>query len=283
MMLLSDWSRVKRLLIGALALLLLTGCGSITTDSGSDTSAEIGYDRSEAKVALSEGSAIAVDQQMIQTASITLRVDDVAQSADDISQYVASIGGRIDSKNEYRNPDSSEITSTDLMVKVPSEQLDAALERLKSFGDLEGFSTSASDVTLQVIDLDARIASLESSIASLKKLLDEATTVTDLLAAETALSQRQSELDSLKSQRTYLADQIELSSIWISIYPKKALDAVKPIGFVAGLEKGWEAIVDFASNLTTWTGLALPWFGLLLVLAIVLRIFGAIAKSRRKR
>lgn len=274
---------MKKLLVGALALLLLTGCGSITADGGSDATTEIGYDRSDAKVALSEGSAVAVDQQIIQTASLTLRVDDVAQSADEISDYVTSIGGRIDSKNEYRNPDSSEVTSTDLMVKVPSGQLDAALERLKSFGDLEGFSKSAGDVTLQVIDLDARIASLETSITSLKKLLDEATTVTDLLAAETALSQRQSELDSLKSQRTYLADQIELSAIWINIYPKKALDAVKPIGFIAGLEKGWEAIVDFAGNLTTWAGLALPWIGLFLALVIVLKILGALGRSRRNR
>lgn len=272
---------MKRSALLLSALVLLTGCGSITTTDSSTAAPDIAYDRADAKIGMVEGSAIS-DQQVIQSASLTLRVDEVATSADEISSYITSIGGRIDSKNEYRDPERSEITSSELMVRVPSAQLDAALEKLKSFGNVEGFSKSAYDVTLQVIDLDARISSLENSIGSLRKLLADATTVTDLLAAETALAERQAELDSLKSQRTYLADQVDLSAIWISIYPKKALDAIEPIGFLAGLEQGWDAVVDFAGNLTTWAGLALPWLGVVIAFLILLKILAAIGRSRKK-
>ena len=277
-------SQVKSFTIAVLALLLLTGCGSITSNSSdsSDSQLAADYDGANIKVGMAETSQAAIDQQLIQTASIALRVDDVAETATAITSYVNGIQGRIDSKNEYRNPDSSAITSADFMIKVPSDKLDEALDRLKTFGDLEGFSTSATDVTLQVVDLDARIAALQNSISSLKKLLDDASNVSDLLAAEAALTQRQSELDGLTSQRNYLADQIDLAAIWVSVYPKNSLAAIKPIGFIAGLEKGWEEIVKFASNLTTWSGLALPWIGLVVALLLIFKILGGLRKLRRK-
>ena len=274
-------SQVKSFTIAVLALLLLTGCGSITSNS-TDSQLAADYDGANTKVGMVETSQAAIDQQLIQTASIALRVDDVAETATAITSYVNGIQGRIDSKNEYRNPDSSAITSADFMIKVPSDKLDEALDRLKTFGDLEGFSTSATDVTLQVVDLDARIAALQNSISSLKKLLDDASNVSDLLAAEAALTQRQSELDGLTSQRNYLADQIDLAAIWVSVYPKNSLAAIKPIGFIAGLEKGWEEIVKFASNLTTWSGLALPWIGLVVALLLIFKILGGLRKLRRK-
>ena len=274
-------SQVKSFTIAVLALLLLTGCGSITSNS-SDSQLAADYDGANTKVGMVETSQAAIDQQLIQTASIALRVDDVAETATAITSYVNGIQGRIDSKNEYRNPDSSAITSADFMIKVPSDKLDEALDRLKTFGDLEGFSTSATDVTLQVVDLDARIAALQNSISSLKKLLDDASNVSDLLAAEAALTQRQSELDGLTSQRNYLADQIDLAAIWVSVFPKNSLAAIKPIGFIAGLEKGWEEIVKFASNLTTWSGLALPWIGLVVALLLIFKILGGLRKLRRK-
>lgn len=272
---------MKKFGLAIAAILLLTGCGSVsTTDSGSSDSAS-SFTRDEAKIGMVDVTSSASGQQIIQSASLTLRVEDIAQTATEIANYVTSINGRIDSRNEYRDPASSEITSADLMIKVPNDQLDVAIERLKTFGNLEGFSKSAADVTLQVIDLDARISALENSIKKLNVLLDDATSVTDLLAAETALAERQAELDSLKSQRTYLSDQIELSAVWVNLLPKRALDAVEPIGFLAGLETGWDAIVDFASNLTTWAGLALPWLGLIVLLLIVFKIIGAIRRSSK--
>ena len=274
-------SQFKSFTIAVLALLMLTGCGSITANS-TDSQLAANYDGADTKVGMVETSQAAIDRQLIQTASIALRVDDVAETATAITSYVNGIQGRIDSKNEYRNPDSSAITSADFMIKVPSDKLDEALDRLKTFGDLEGFSTSATDVTLQVVDLDARIAALQNSISSLKKLLEDASNVSDLLAAEAALTQRQSELDGLTSQRNYLAYQIDLAAIWVSVYPKNSLAAIKPIGFIAGLEKGWEEIVKFASNLTTWSGLALPWIGLVVALLLIFKILGGLRKLRRK-
>lgn len=272
---------MKKFIIFVLMLFAVTGCGSITSNSA-DSQLAADYDGASVKVGMVETSQAAIDQQLIQTASIVLRVDDVAETATAITSYVNGIQGRIDSKNEYRNPDSSAITSADFMIKVPSDKLDEALDRLKTFGDLEGFSTSATDVTLQVVDLDARIAALQNSISSLKKLLEDASNVSDLLAAEAALTQRQSELDGLTSQRNYLADQIDLAAIWVSVYPKNSLAAIKPIGFIAGLEKGWEEIVKFASNLTTWLGLALPWIGLVVALLLIFKILGGLRKLRRK-
>jgi len=272
---------MKKILAFGLLFFVFLGCSATSTSVDSVTEPGLVYDRADAKIGMAPNESLAsTDQQVIQSASITLRVDDVAATAQEVTTYVASIGGRIDSKNEYRDPQSTQITSSDLMIRVPSDQLEAALEQLKTFGDLEGFSSSAYDVTLQVVDLDARIRSLETSISNLQDLLTAATNVSDLLAAEAAISQRQAELDSLRSQREYLADQVDLSAIWVNILPKRALDAVRPIGFLAGIEKGWESIVNFVGNLSTWAGLILPWLGLLIAIVLAFKLITALLRRR---
>ncbi|MFM8893961.1 MAG: DUF4349 domain-containing protein, partial [Actinomycetales bacterium] len=52
-----------------------------------------------------------------------------------------------------------------------------------------------------------------SSITRLQTLIDQATTTADLIEAEVALSDRQAELDSLRAQRAYLADQVGMSTL----------------------------------------------------------------------
>ena len=99
-------SQFKSFTIAVLALLMLTGCGSITANS-TDSQLAANYDGADTKVGMVETSQAAIDRQLIQTASIALRVDDVAETATAITSYVNGIQGRIDSKNEYRNPDSS--------------------------------------------------------------------------------------------------------------------------------------------------------------------------------
>jgi hypothetical protein len=129
-------------------------------------------------------------------------------------------------------------------------------------------NTARADVTLQSVDLAARIQSLETSITRLEQLVDEASNVSDLIAAESALAERQAELNGLLSQQKYLADQVNMASISVSLMRKDALDAIQPIGFWAGLEKGFQSILNTLSNSTTFIGLVLPW--VLLVLSILL-------------
>ena len=93
---------------------------------------------------------------------------------------------------------------------------------MSALGTVESINVSAQDVTSQTVDLDARIAALTTSVDRLTTLLAQASRMEDLLAIETQLSQRQSEIDSLNQQRTWLADQVAMSSVTITLMPVTA-------------------------------------------------------------
>lgn len=196
----------------------LTGCGagegaspSVVPEVGMAAPAEQGM----------AGDAAApeakLQQSIITSGSVSVLVSDVAASAAQVRSIVQSAKGQIDGENEYVNPQDDQDRTVNLTIRVPAESFASVDQQISDLGTVESRSISRTDVTIQVVDTDARIAALESSISRLLALVDQAQTTADLIEAENALTARQSELDSLKSQKAYLADQVAMSSMQVTL------------------------------------------------------------------
>ncbi|MFX5574754.1 DUF4349 domain-containing protein, partial [Acinetobacter baumannii] len=81
-------------------------------------------------------------------------------------------------------------------VRVPATSLQSVMDGLSAVGDVTATSVNRSDVTEQTVDLRARVAAGEASVARLTQLMSQASSVSDLIAAESALADRQAQLDS---------------------------------------------------------------------------------------
>jgi hypothetical protein len=79
------------------------------------------------------------------------------------------------------------------------------------------------------------------------------------LAAEKALSERQQNLESMQSQRTLLADQVELSTLTVHLQPFGVAPPGGPHGFFEGLGTGWRALVTALAAAVVVLGILLPW------------------------
>lgn len=265
--------------IGFIGLLLaffaFTACSS-NIDSSSMGSSSMPMAGSE----VSMDSKMATDTRVvIKTASIGIRVKDIQKAVDNATIIVKEFNGQVDDSSIYKNPGTNEINGANMTVRVPSTQLEVAIEKLRSVGEVENYSLSNSDVTMQKVDLEARISSLETSIARFKELISSASNASDLIAAESALAERQAELDSLNAQMKYLSQQVEMSAIYLSLYLPDYLNTLKPIGFIQGIEKGFYAMLNLAINLTSILGLILPW---LLLIALLWGIYKGVQKIRRR-
>ena len=264
------------LIVSLFTTLLLSGCGS-STDSMGMSDSSISSMPATGEMTLE--NKISSDRAIIKTSSLTIRVKNIEKSVIEAQTLVASFEGRVDDLSQYKNPGSQDSLSANLTIRVPSKNLDSALEAFKKLGDVESSSISASDVTMQKVDLDARIAALTTSIDRFRQLISTATNTADLIAAETALAERQAELDSLNAQLKYLSDQVEMSVIYLALLPNDSFSAIKPIGFIAGIEKGFVALLNAAANLTSILGYAIPW--VIAVLVIVL-VFKVVSRIRRR-
>ena len=224
----------------------------------------------------------AAGRSVITTGWATVLVDDTAVAIDEAIRITEAAGGRIDGRNESSASDYWGGGSS-LVIRVPSERLTAVLDEIEALGTVQQVSLSSSDVTLQVTDLDARIASTRAAIERLDALLAQATDVDDLVAIETAISDRQAQLESMLAEQRWLADQVSLSTIEVQFVTEPVVEEPAPQTFLDGIARGWEAFVAFAGGVLVVLGFLLPWLIPLAIVGVVVLVVVRIVAGRTRR
>jgi len=277
------------LAIGVLAL-VLTGCSTspegindegFVTDMAvtSPSVEELGEKSLADGAAVSEQSAPNFEPSVITTGYLSLIVETPTESADAITALVEESGGRISSRSDYSPVDFGSPSSY-LDIRVPYDVLDSTLAAIGELGVVQESSLNSVDVSLQKIDLDARLEVLDAAIERLQSLLNEAETTSDVVAVETALTERTAERDSLQSQRDYLSDQTLFATINVSLSTPADATPSEPDGFVEGLLQGLESIGAFFVGSLVWAGILLPWLGLLAIVVTVVVITRTVRRRR---
>jgi len=194
-----------------------------------------------------------------------------------VHSLVRKRNGLISSEDTQSTGDT---TYSNITAQIPADDLDAFIAEVSALGTVDSVNINAQDVTTQVVDLDARISALKTSIDRMTQLLAQASRIEDLLAIETQLSQRQAELDSLTAQRTWLGDQVAMSTITISLSPTTQIGDVDAPGFLSGLQSGWAAFVSIIMVAITALGFFLPFLLVLVVVAVPVTIV-VVRQTRR--
>jgi Domain of unknown function (DUF4349) len=216
-----------------------------------------------------QGTPALQTRAVISTGTVTLRSNDVAQAKFDVQKVIDAHRGEI-SDEETGTDDEGRINRSRLVVRVPSQFFDEAMTELGQVADLRSAKRTSEDVTTEVIDIGVRVRAQEKSLERIELLLARAQNLRDIIAIESQLSRRQADLDSLKAQQAFLADQTALSTI--TVFLEKAEKAVPDekheAGFLAGLERGWDALGRAATVLATGLGAVLPFLVVLLLLGV---------------
>lgn len=280
----------------ALALSALTLSGCVAGDSATDTSESGEYliessidgragteleepgAPAQSDAASSENGVSEFSRDVITTGYMSVTVTSPDEATEDAIRITESIGGRVDGRNEYA-PREGDRGSSTLTLRIPAGELTAALDKFKELGTVREVSINAVDVTMQTMDLEARITALEASVDRLLALLTTADDTETLIQLETAISGRQGELESLKSQKRYLDDQISMSTLTLSLVSVADAPSVEPDDFFAGLVTGWNSFVAFFAGLLVTVGVLVPW---ILFFAIIGGIIVLIVRARRR-
>ncbi|MEZ5091935.1 DUF4349 domain-containing protein [Nocardioides sp.] len=221
---------------------------------------------------------------VISTGNVALHADDVAELRFDVRQVVDEHQGQI--TDEQTESDSDGLVSRSrLVVRVPAKEFDDTMNALEDVGDVDSSKRTSEDVTIQVIDTDVRVRAQEASLRRIEALLARAQNLRDIVAIESQLTRRQADLDSLKQQQAWLADQTSMSTITVQLrHTPKA--AAKPKaeehGFLAGLAAGWDGLKSATTGTLTVVGALLPFAIVLLVLGLPLWAVGRRLQRRRQ-
>ncbi|WP_445170515.1 DUF4349 domain-containing protein [Mycolicibacterium sp. Dal123E01] len=222
-----------------------------------------------------------VKRDVVKTATVSISVADPADAADRAAALATNVNGRVDSRTEDAGSGTGRARSS-VVLRVPAAKLDDTLRDLKALGTVQRVEITADDVTAQRVDLDARIKALQTSVDRLLAIMRDARDPDALIKAESALSERQAELDSLRAQREALGDRIDFSTVNVT-FVSETIGGPAPSeyrGFFGQIERGWDAVVSVTGNLVLLFGLLLPWLAVLAVFGAIVYGLVRIARAR---
>jgi len=230
--------------------------------SGNDSLSSIQRDAAIGETTPTKGRAPAQTAAIISTGTVSLTEPDVQKARFALDALVTSHQGQITDEKTATGKDG-EVTNSRMTVRVPSGEFSDVMDAVEKLGNLVSSTSSSEDVTTQVIDIGVRVRAQEKSLSRIEALLAQAQNLNEVIRIESELSRRQADLDSLKQQQTWLADQTSLSTI--TVFMEKETEATAPPAerkhhnaFVAGLIRGWHGLGAVTGVLARIAGFALP-------------------------
>jgi hypothetical protein len=103
------------------------------------------------------------------------------------------------------------------VLRIPSENFDAARQQLVALGDLRTQRVGGEDVAGQLTDLDARLRNLRSQEEAIRLLMTKASNVGETLEVQRQLSSVREQIERLAAEQARLADSVALSTLTVSM------------------------------------------------------------------
>ena len=137
-------------------------------------------------------------------------------------------------------------------------------------------------MTAEVADVESRVTSARRVIETFRSRLDQATTITDILALETEIARREAELEALEARKRALDDSVDLSTVTVTFTATEevVLPADDNLGFLPGLQAGWRGLQSATAVALTIIGGLLPFTVLTLLIAVPLWLLLAAVTPR---
>ena len=277
-------TRITLLAFSALALAACGGPGNIVSRdiapaampapmSEMQASSDAGGKYYDERADGSGGETAAVQQYIAYSHSIGLRLP--------VAAIEPTLQGHIDAcnkagpsvcmvTNSWMNSYSEDEASASLYLRATPDWIDTFLNGVEAEaeaakGEVTNRQTTAEDLTVSIIDTDARLKAQETLQTRLEQLLaDRPGKLGELLETERELARVNGEIDSLKSTAAALRRRVDMSQLSISYETKRnpvSQGALQPLARAFG---------DFFYNLSsalaaviTAFAVGLPWLALI--------------------
>jgi hypothetical protein len=151
---------------------------------------------------------------IVKTGQLSLEVADLDKAVAQGQTVVAGMGGSVSSSNQSG---TGAYASASVTYRVPVARWDDAMAALKKLGSKTlSAQTDTSDVSSQVVDLQARLDNLKVTESALQAIMARATAIPDVIAVESQLSQTQGQIEQLTAQRDNLKNQAAMSTLTVT-------------------------------------------------------------------
>lgn len=171
------------------------------------------------------GLTYAGDGGSLSLASVSIEVDSIQGAASRVQTIAENLGGFVE---RLSTSGGSSFPRSDMVVKVPQERFNTAMDFIEGLGHVQHRSLGSEDVTEQHLDLTARLAIYHKEEQSLTSLMERSSSVAELLSVERELARVRSNIERAQNQLDLLRQRVDLATIQVSLFPMGSLGAAGP-------------------------------------------------------
>ena len=239
------------------------------------------------------GTAGVYEVKIVRTATLNAQTQEFDVAMGELEASVKALGGYLESTDiRGRNATSGDGNRyATLTIRIPAEQLDAFLTTTGERLNVIASSTSATDVSNEYYDIEARLSVLETERKVLEEMLAKSNTVDNMIRVESRLYDVIYEIESYKTRLKVYDSKVSYSTVTMTLVEVADLTVVQEgSGFGARFKKAvadsWHGFVSFCKDAVIWLVYALPALilgGIFLVVIPLIVLLAVRRRIRRKR
>lgn len=160
-----------------------------------------------------------IEKKIIRDGRMELRVKDLIKAKERIDTLVKRLDGYY-ARESLSNTDWE--SAYTLQIRVPSSRFEMLITSIENdVGELQYKEIDARNVTDQFIDLETRLENKRLYLKRYKDLLSKVKSVKEILEIEESIRKIEEEVESTMGRLKYLSDQVDYSSLDLSIAKQK--------------------------------------------------------------
>lgn len=251
------------LLLALMLVLSLVSCGGSANDAAADKAApeamDGGYAYTEEEsgysmeVPFADGAAsdagptAAMQEKMVYIAELSAETMEYDKAVSDVKAAVNKAGGYIESCSEYTGGyyDAGVYVregnrSVSFALRIPSEKFNDFLAGMETALNVTHRNIYSENVTMQYVDLEARIKNLKAQEERLQELLKSAENMEQLLSIEDHLTSTRTQIEQTEGEMRVLENRVSYCTVNLSVNETQSYSPSAQSGFGQRLARGFK-------------------------------------------
>ena len=232
-------------------------------------------------------------RKLIKRVSMTLETLEFEKSVSMIEEYVRQYHGYVENSSVHNSDyyttyyDKRFNRSASYTIRIPNNLIDQFVSNAGNIGNITASTTSTEDITLGYLDVESRAKALDIQLERLLALLEQASSVDEIISLEDRISQVTYELEARKSTLRNYDNLVSYSTITITLNEVTRISEPVPETVGQRISTGFrETMYDITEGLkdfVVWFVVNLPYIIIfLIVVAIAITICILIIRGFKK-
>ena len=164
----------------------------------------------------SAAANIPAERKIIRDANVTVEVENVEKSYENILARLAEFGGyKANDSMENYGENNIRIEAT---LKIPYKKLDDFITELKKEGNVKNSSTTSKDITDQYYDAEIRLETLEKTLENYFRFLENAKNVEEQLQVTAYINDVTYQIEQIKGCLNLWKSLVDYSTVTLYLY-----------------------------------------------------------------